>query len=333
MSAAAGPHSIASAAQQLADGKLLGMPTETVYGLAARADHDAAVLRIFAAKGRPLGHPLILHVHDTASAVAFAADWPAVAQRLVAQFWPGPLTVIVRRRPELACAAAANLPTVGLRCPDHPMALAVLQAARQLGVLGVAAPSANRFGRISPTTAAHVATEFGTDLMVLDGGACQVGIESSIVDCSRGAPVLLRPGILTRAQLEAAAGQPLLLPSMLPNGVPQTAAPGTLPAHYAPRAKLRLMPTSMLQSALEVLGDAPAGVAVYSRTLAPNLVRKRPHRFMPDSAVPAAQALFSALRELDTQPGVELIWVEAPPSEPAWEGVHDRLQRAAAASI
>ena len=200
---------LGDAARVLASGGLVAFPTETVYGLGARADDDAAVAAIFAAKGRPADHPLIVHVASLAHATPFAAEWPAVAQRLAAAMWPGPLTLIVPRAPGVAEAAAAGQPGIGLRCPAHPIAQALLAAAHRLGVPGVAAPSANRFGRISPTRPAHVRDEFGSGLLVVDGGACAVGIESAIVDCTQGHPVLLRPGALTRAQIEAAAGEPL----------------------------------------------------------------------------------------------------------------------------
>jgi L-threonylcarbamoyladenylate synthase len=314
------------AAAALAAGELVAFATETVYGLGARADDDAAVARIFAAKGRPSEHPLIVHLAEAADADTFAATMPPVAQRLVAAFWPGPLTVIVPRAPGVASAAAGGQASIGLRCPSHPVAQALLQAARRHGVPGVAAPSANRFGRISPTLASHVVAEFGPELLVLDGGACTVGIESSIVDCSRGHAVLLRPGVLTRARIEAAAGEPL--------HDADAAAPrasGTLAAHYAPRAALRLMDAAMLQSALQLLGAAPVGLAVYSRTVSPGasaaVVR---HRRMSADADAAAHDLFADLRELDAD-GVRLIWVESPPDTPEWDGVRDRLQRAAAA--
>ena len=318
---------VARAAAALAAGELVAFATETVYGLGARADDAAAVARIFAAKGRPADHPLIVHVAEAADASAFAATMPAVAQRLVAAFWPGPLTVIVPRAPGVATAAAGGQASIGLRCPAHPVAQALLRAARGLGVPGVAAPSANRFGRISPTLAAHVAADFGPDLLVLDGGACDVGIESSIVDCSRGRAVLLRPGVLTRARIEAVAGEPL--------HAADAAAPrasGTLAAHYAPRAALRLMDAATLQAALQVLGAAPTGLAVYSRTVAVAVAASAVarQRRMPAQAEAAAHELFAALRELDAD-GVHLIWVEAPPEAPEWDGVRDRLQRAAAA--
>ncbi len=317
------------AARHLAAGELVAFPTETVYGLGARADDDAAVARIFAAKGRPADHPLIVHVADAASARTFAADWPERAQRLVDAFWPGPLTVIVPRAAGMAHAAAGGQGSIGLRCPAHPVAHALLTQAAALGVPGVAGPSANRFGRISPTRAEHVASEFEPGLWVVDGGACDVGIESAIVDCSRDRAVLLRPGTLTRERIEAALGGERLAER-------DAAAPrasGTLEAHYAPRAKVRLMDTQALLAALSVLGPAagrgPAPVAVYSRTVGP-LPAGVPGRAMPAEAEAAARALFAALRDLDAC-GTPLIWIESPPAEPAWDGVRDRLQRAAAA--
>ena len=237
---------VATAAARLAAGELVAFPTETVYGLGARADDDAAVARIFAMKGRPVGHPLIVHVAQPGDAAAFADPMPPLAARLIEALWPGPVTVIVPRKLDMAGAAAAHLSTIALRCPAHAVAHSLLAAAHALGVPGVAAPSANRFGRVSPTTAAHVVDELGTDLIVLDGGAAQLGIESAIVDCSGGHPVLLRPGVLTRERIESAAGERLLAPD---ESSPR--APGTLAAHYAPRAKVRLMTTPMLRCRLE----------------------------------------------------------------------------------
>ena len=313
------------AAERLAAGELVAFPTETVYGLGARADDAGAVAKIFAAKGRPADHPLIVHVAEPLQIAQFAAEVPAVAQRLIDAFWPGPLTLILRRLPGVAAAAAGGQASIGLRCPSHPVAHALLVSAQRRGVPGVAAPSANRFGRVSPTTALHVIDEFGDALTVLDGGACEVGIESSIVDCSRGHPVLLRPGVLTRARIEAAAGAPLREPDA---DAPR--APGTLAAHYAPRARVRLMPAPLLHTALQVLGDEAATLAVYSRGVLPAAARGIRHRRMPALPAQAAHELFSVLRELDAE-GVQLIWVEEPPSEPEWDGVRDRLARAAAA--
>ncbi len=319
---------IEEAAATLASGELLAFPTETVYGLGARADDEAAVAKIFVAKGRPADHPLIVHVVDAAAAEAFAADLPPLARRLMAAFWPGPLTVIVPRRPGIASAAAGGHATIGLRSPAHPVAQALLQAALCRGVAGVAAPSANRFGRVSPTQADHVLAEFDGKVPVLDGGACDVGIESSIVDCSRGRPVLLRPGVLARARIEAAAGMPLQDPDA---NAPR--ASGTLASHYAPAAKLRLMPSAALHAALQMLGAEPANsamaLAVYSRTVPLGGASGIRHRRMPAQAEQSAHELFSVLREFDAE-GAHIIWVEEPPPGPEWDGVRDRLQRAAA---
>jgi L-threonylcarbamoyladenylate synthase len=323
MGIVSGSHSevVEQAAQQLVQGGLVAMPTETVYGLAARADDDKAVAQIFATKGRPSDHPLIVHVLGRDEALSFAAGLSDAAERLIAAFWPGPVTVIVRRASERASAAAAGLPTLALRCPRHPVARALLAHCARSGVAGLAAPSANRFGHVSPTTAAHVSDEFGASLMVLDGGACELGIESAIVDCSGAKPVLLRPGVVTREQLERALATGLHEPDANSPG-----APGTLESHYAPRATLRLMSSEELTAALQVLPATAKGVAVYSRT-AP---RRHPSvRVMPDDPRAVAQELFAVLRAFDAE-GVKLIWVERPPDTPDWEGVNDRLQRAAA---
>ncbi len=316
------PAALSLAANRLARGGLVAFPTETVYGLGARADDDEAVAAIFAAKGRPAEHPLIVHLVAPAAATRFASDIPAVARRLIEAFWPGPLTLIVPRKQGIATAAAGGHASIGLRCPAHPVAQALLKAADALGVAGVAAPSANRFGRISPTQATHVQAEFDTELLVLDGGACALGIESAIVDCTRARPVLLRPGVLTRATIEAAAREVLQ-----PRNDDATPAPGTLAAHYAPYARLRLMSTTALQAALPLLGEESRNVAVYSRTALASsglLVRAMPNT--PDAA---GHELFAALRELDAT-GVPLIWVEQPPDGPEWDAVRDRLERAAA---
>jgi L-threonylcarbamoyladenylate synthase len=316
---------IERAAATLVAGELVAFPTETVYGLGARADDDAAVAKVFAAKGRPADHPLIVHVAEPSDGIVFASQRPLAARRLIDAFWPGPLTVIVPRALGMAAAAAGGQDTIGLRCPAHPVARTLLAAVRRHGVLGVAAPSANRFGRISPTRAAHVVAEFGDALPVLDGGDCDVGIESSIVDCSGAHPVLLRPGMIVRERLEAVLGEALRAPDAA-----SPRAPGTLESHYAPRAKLRLMPAAMLNTALQMLGTGPLKLAVYSRTVPLPARSPLRHRAMPAEADRAAHELFAALRELDAD-GVDLIWVEEPPAEPAWDGVRDRLQRAAAA--
>jgi len=267
----------------------------------------------------------------------FAASVPAFAQQLIDTFWPGPLTLILPRRPGVAEAAAGGHATIGLRCPAHPVAHAVLQACAAPGagpelggppVWGLAAPSANRFGRVSPTTAQHVQDELGEALLVLDGGPCGVGIESTIVDCTRGAPVLLRPGAITRTQIAAACGIEPLSKEELPALTPR--ASGTLEAHYAPNAKVRLMDAKALKTGLDLLGAEAAHLAVYARaplrSASPQVLLRR----MPDDAEATAQQLFAALRSFDDA-GARLIWIETPPDTPDWEGVRDRLQRAAAA--
>jgi len=333
--------SIAQAADVIAAGGLVGLPTETVYGLAADAANESAVAKIFAAKGRPSEHPLIVHVPDSHSASRFASQIPDFAQKLMDTFWPGPLTLILPRSPEVAAAAAGGQTSVGLRCPSHPVALALLKACAARGIHGLAAPSANQFGRVSPTTAAHVQGEFGDELLILNGGACSVGIESTIVDCSRGVPVLLRPGVLTATQIEYACGQNLLLNKELSrqekrrleaDSLPLEDAPrasGMLESHYAPKAKLRLMDAKALQTALDILDADAKNIAVYSRQQMTSASTNILFRRMPEDAGLAAQQLFATLRELD-QPDIKLIWVETPPEDALWDGVRDRVTRASA---
>lgn len=317
------PAAIMQAAKHLARGQLVAFPTETVYGLGARADSDTAVSGIFRCKGRPPDHPLIVHVTDAAAAVAFAEELPPVAVRLTRNFWPGPLTVVVRRRSGVGAAAAGKLPTVGLRCPDHPVAQALLHAARDRGVLGVAAPSANRFGRVSPTRASHVVDEFGVELMVLDGGPCREGIESTIVDCTGEFPVLLRPGTLARNALEQVLGEPLQA-----RHAASPRVPGSMASHYAPDARVGLVQTDLITTAVEAaaLEFGPRRVGVYSSS---PLSPAAGVLYQPMSGNPSqvAHELFAVLRWFDVQ-GVRQIWVEAPPETTDWDGVRDRLQRA-----
>ena len=329
------PQSIAAAAQALQRGELLGLPTETVYGLATDAGNDAAVAKIFEAKGRPANHPLIVHVASAEAVQRFASHVPDFAQKLIDAFWPGPLTLILPRRPEVAAVAAGGQNSVGLRCPSHPVAHAVLQSAEALSVFGVAAPSANLFGRVSPTTAAHVAGEFGNDLLIIDGGACDVGIESTIVDCTRAAPVLLRPGVITPQQLSNACGVTVVTPNAPDVDAPR--ASGTLESHYAPTAQVQLMTAAELQKAIDAYASVDAVnnvegvVAVWSRSLLqlPTASAKKLQcEAMPHAATDCAHQLFAQLRHFDAQ-GVEHIWVETPPLSPEWDGVRDRLTRAA----
>lgn len=342
--------SLDQAAAALRSGALLGLPTETVYGLAADADQPQAVAQIFSTKGRPADHPLIVHVAALDGGHSgvdhYCERVPGFARALMDAFWPGPLTLILPRRAGVAQAAAGGHASMGVRCPAHPVAMALLERLRQPAssgagsatqtIWGLAAPSANRFGRVSPTTAAHVASEFGEGLLVLDGGACDVGIESTIIDCTRGEPVLLRPGAITPEQVLQACGRKLLSNAELEQA--NLAAPkasGTLESHYAPRAKVRLMDSAQLTQALELLqqGQAskgqPVRIALYHRSpfkVPAALVRS--YR-MPSLASAAAHELFARLREMDDT-GVSLIWVESVPLGAEWDGVRDRLQRASA---
>jgi L-threonylcarbamoyladenylate synthase len=327
------PQAIAQAVAVLSGGGLVGMPTETVYGLAADADNPKAVAAVYATKGRPADHPLIVHLADAAGVDHFASQVPAFARCLMAAFWPGPLTLILPRRPGVAEAAAGGQHSIGLRCPAHPVAQALLQAClrQPVPLWGIAAPSANLFGRVSPTTADHVRSELGDALLVLDGGPCAVGIESTIIDCTRGQPVLLRPGAITPAMAEAVCGEPVLLPHELPaQTAPAPRASGTLASHYAPRARVRLMPAGEMRAALAALCGAkcPHGlVAVYARTEYQLPQLQGFFHAMPSTAETAAQNLFADLRAFDAH-GVAEIWVETPPLALEWDGVRDRLLRA-----
>ena len=315
---------IEQAAAHIRAGELVAFPTETVYGLGADASSDTAVAKIFAAKGRPSDHPLIVHIASSKQVGDYASNVPPFAERLMKAFWPGPLTIILPRKPGVAAAAAGGQNSIGLRCPAHPLALAFLKACNT----GVAGPSANKFGRVSPTTAQHVAHEFGDALMVLDGGPCTVGIESSIVDCTRSVPVLLRPGVLTREQLGAACGQPVLsAEEAADDQAPR--APGTLESHYAPNAKVRLMSASAIQTALDLLGAEAAHIAVYARSIVRIKSSQVLYRRMPDDAMATANQVFAVLRDFDAQ-GVKLIWIEPVPDALEWDGVRDRLARASA---
>jgi L-threonylcarbamoyladenylate synthase len=326
------PGSIARCTDTLRAGGLIGLPTETVYGLAADACNDAAVARIFAAKGRPPDHPLIVHLaalEGGLSGVAhFAQNVPPFAKQLMAAFWPGPLTLILPRRAGVAAASAGGQNSIGLRCPAHEVAQAVLVALRRPSlspvVWGLAAPSANRFGRVSPTTAQHVYSEFGAQFDILDGGACAVGIESTIIDCTRGAPMQLRPGRIGAADIQAACGMALAEPTVF--GAPR--ASGTLISHYAPNARVRLWSADALLHALANRQQATdTSIALYANVPLPPLYSALLQHAMPDDPVQVAQELFAVLRALDAQ-GVQEIWVQQPPEAAAWDGVRDRLQRA-----
>jgi L-threonylcarbamoyladenylate synthase len=309
----------AEAARRLLAGELVAFPTETVYGLGADAANPEAVARIFALKGRPASHPLIVHLADPMALDAWAREVPAAARRLAARFWPGPLTLILARAPGVPDAVTGGQDSVGIRCPSHPLAQEMLLEFARIGSGGVAAPSANRFGHVSPTTAQHVRAEFGGDLYLLDGGACEVGLESTIVDLSRGRPALLRPGAIARAELAAVLGE-----AIGDAGASAPRASGTLAAHYAPRAPLALVPSAGLAAALRAAGDA----AVLA--FAPAPTGSSAHWIIASrDAARYGHDLYASLRALDGS-GARRILVEAPPGGAEWEAVNDRLARAAA---
>ena len=304
---------IAQAVTLLRAGQLVAFPTETVYGLGANALDPAAVERIFTAKGRPPTSPLIVHVADVAMARSLALVWPPSAEKLAGRFWPGPLTLVVPKRPVICDRITAGLPTVGLRMPRHPVALALL---REAG-FPIAAPSANPFTRLSPTTAAHVRESLGSSVsLVLDGGPCEVGIESTVVSLSGPQPVLLRPGMVTREQIEDVIG-PVLLATEAAPGAPQE-SPGQHPRHYSPRTPLTL-------SNRDALPAQGHGVFLYWSKPAPACASMP----LPKDPSECAARLYGMLHELDAQ-GWDWIAVEPPPSGPEWQAIRDRLRRAAA---
>ncbi len=300
-------------------GGLVAFPTETVYGLGADAGNPRGVRAIFAAKGRPTGHPLIVHLAVGASLDDWAIDVPDSARRLAAACWPGPLTLILKRGPRVSPAATGGADTVGLRIPAHPLAQALLAAA---GV-PIAAPSANRFGRLSPTTADHVAADLGLAIdYLLDGGACDVGVESTIIDCSGDTLALLRPGGVPRAVIEAIVGP-------LATTASATPAPGTLASHYAPRAEvIAVAPADLSRVAASARGPIAilAGAAILAA--AGPLPEGAVLAALPDDPRAAARALYAALRGLD-EVGVATIVAALPDDTDVGEAIADRLRRAA----
>ena len=313
------PADIEAAARLLAAGELVGFPTETVYGLGADAANPAAVRKIFALKGRPADHPLIVHIGDAPSLDAWSSDVPRAALDLARAFWPGPLTIILARAMRVPAEVTGGQETVGLRCPSHPMAQALLAAFARIGSGAIAAPSANRFGHVSPTTAAHVRDEFGEALHVLDGGACEVGLESTIIDLSRGRPVLLRPGAVTREQLSAVLGE-----AVQSRDADAPRASGTLAAHYAPRTPLDIV----LEGELALEASRPSSLAVLAMHEPPPTACVLTWITAPADPAGYGRALYANLRKLDESVAKRIV-VEAPPDEPAWEAVNDRLTRAA----
>jgi L-threonylcarbamoyladenylate synthase len=344
------PKTIHRAARALAAGELVAMPTETVYGLAADAASDAAVRKIFAAKGRPVDHPLIVHVAGGVDMSGWVNEIPDAARKVITRFWPGPLTLILKKSHRISSVVTGGQDTVGIRCPAHPVAQALLLEFAKLGSGIVAAPSANRFGHVSPTSAQHVRDEFGAaigeSIHLLDGGKCEVGIESTILDLSRDVPVLLRPGAISREALFETIGvMPLSREEDNARTRSKTAAPrvsGALAAHYAPRTPLKLIAAGMLQAAVDEMLDGGKRVAVLAFKAKPKIkpspvgvgIRNaRPLVWIAADVDASAYArdLYAHLRTLDAA-GTAVIFVEAPPDASAWDAVNDRLGRAAVGS-
>lgn len=302
------------AAQILRAGGLVAFPTETVYGLGADATNAEAVRMLYAVKRRPADHPVIIHFADAEKAFAWAREVPDAARKLAERFWPGPLTLILKRSALAKDFVTGGQDTVGLRVPSHPVAQELLMAFGG----GVAAPSANRFGLVSPTTAAHVHDDLGSEVdLVLEGGASEVGIESTILDLSGPGPVLLRPGHIAKQQLREVLGM-----EILEKAAAAPRHPGGMERHYAPRTPASLVPTYSLDKEISVLGGK-AAVLAFSR---PD-ERVDYWLRMPRDPKAYAQRLYAALRELDTA-GCERIIIEAPPESPEWSAVRDRLKRA-----
>jgi L-threonylcarbamoyladenylate synthase len=319
---------VAFAARALEAGGLVAFPTETVYGLGGDAENAQAIAAIYAAKGRPANHPVIVHIAPEADIAYWVSAVPAVARQLIAAFWPGPLTLILPRAAHIPDAVSGGQDTVGLRCPSHPVAQALLRQFKQ-GRGGIAGPSANKFGHVSPTTAQHVRDEFtGADAAsiayILDGGQSEVGIESTILDVSRVAThgvVLLRPGHISALQIAEVLG---VAPS-----APDAAAPrasGTLDAHYAPATPVALVNGDRLDAVAQQLHKAGKTIALiyYRSPVMPALAAMA----LPANAAGYAHDLYAALRAMDGV-GADLIMVETPPADAAWQGINDRLRRAA----
>lgn len=316
------PALIDRAATLLRAGELVAFPTETVYGLGGDARNPAAVARIFAAKGRPAAHPLIVHVRDLAAATDWAATVPEAARRLATAFWPGPLTLVLPRAAGVPDAVTGGQATVALRAPAHTVAQALLAAFGG----GIAAPSANRYGHISPTRAAHVVAELGDRVaLVLDGGDCPIGLESTIVGCTEEGLTLLRPGGIPASRI-AAIGGPLLAP-----GAAAPRVPGSERAHYAPRTPLRLVTPGALHHAVQMALAAGERIAVLAQSPPPPEAAGCLWRQLGPEPQSYARRLYATLRELD-EAWVTRILVEGVPDAEPWAAIADRLRRAAAGS-
>lgn len=320
--AAPDPRALRIAADALRRGGLVAFPTETVYGLGTHALDPEAVARIYEAKGRPSYNPLIVHVADAAGARALVSAWPEQAERLARAFWPGPLTLVLPKRPIVPDAITAGLPTVGVRVPAHPVALALLREAR----LPIAAPSANRFTELSPTTAAHVVESLGDAVdIVLDGGPTTVGIESTVVDLTGAVPRILRPGMIDAASIARVAGAVDEREVRAVEGVARS-SPGMVNRHYAPRARVLLFDETTRRGVLaEATAAAADGERVGSLAFTPLPVTDA--RVMPRDAAAYAARLYAELHALDRL-GCGLVLIEQVPGTPEWAGVRDRLERA-----
>ncbi|MFJ7073442.1 L-threonylcarbamoyladenylate synthase [Streptomyces sp. NPDC098781] len=312
---------IEKASGVLRAGGLVAFPTETVYGLGADAENPAAVARIFQVKGRPPSHPLIVHIGGAEHLDDWVEEVPPAARLLAERFWPGPLTLVLRRGRRVPLEATGGLETVAVRVPDHPVALALLTAFGG----GVTAPSANRFGAVSPTTADHVRAELGDAVdFVLDGGRCSVGVESTIVDATGDLPSVLRPGGVTREDLEAALGYPLAVPSTSPVRVP-----GQHPSHYAPRARVVLVEPERVVAEAELAQEKGHQVGVFlPAPQAGTPVKAHAVVAIPASMPAYARGLYAYLREFDQQ-GCDLIVASLPSEDGLGLAIANRLRRAA----
>lgn len=312
---------IEEAAKALAAGKLVAFPTETVYGLGADASNPEALKRLYNAKGRPEKHPVIVHLYSASEMEKWAASVPEAAHVLGKLFWPGPLTLVLKKAKHVPEQVSGGQDTVALRVPSHPLAQALLTAFGS----GIAAPSANKFGRLSPTSAEDVRNEFGDEIaLVLDGGPSEIGIESTIVDLSSDQPRILRPGMVQSESIMVALKE--LGQEITAKQEETPRVPGSLPQHYAPQTPLKVLPESELMSELKNLEEEGKDIAVLSFKAAP-LFHKQwisAERF-PEHY---AHTLYRNLRKLDSL-GADLILVEEPPQESQWEGIRDRLSRAA----
>jgi L-threonylcarbamoyladenylate synthase len=319
MTATPSGQEIEKAAEILRAGGLVAFPTETVYGLGADASNPAAVKKIFAAKGRPVDHPVIVHITDMSELKHWAAEVPRAAWLLAEKFWPGPLTMVLKRSPHVNDLISGGQNSIGLRVPGHPVAQQLLKAFGG----GIAAPSANKFGRLSPTTAEHVREELGNAVeMVLDGGPCDVGIESTIVDLTLEPPAILRPGRVSAQQITDA----LLVP-LGESAADRPRVPGSLASHYAPRAPLKLVQPEEIENYVRRQVVQPP-VAVVARRGRPRDSKVALWQVAPETPEEYARLLYATLRRLDDA-GCRLIVVEALPLLPEWAAVRDRLDRAA----